>query len=67
MTQITIDLPENLVESAQRLGKATARNLSDTLADTLGIVLPVFNNLSEIGDRTELSHLLDIEVVLLHE
>jgi hypothetical protein len=65
MTQITIDLPENLVKSAERLGQATARNLSDTLADTLGVILPVFNNLSEIGDRTELSHLLDIEVIEL--
>ena len=65
MTQITIDLPENLVESAQRLGQATARNLSDTLADALGVVLPVFSNLSEIGDRIELSHLLDIEIIEL--
>jgi hypothetical protein len=65
MTQITIDLPENLVESAQRLGKATARNLSDTLADTLEIILPVFNNLSEIGDRNEFSHILDPEVMEL--
>ena len=63
MTQITIDLPENLVKSAERLVQATARNLSDTLADTLGVILPVFNNLSEIGDHTELSHLLDIEVI----
>jgi len=65
MTQITIDLPENLVESAQRLGIATARNLSDILADTLEIVLPVFNNLSRTGDRTEISYLLDNEVIEL--
>jgi hypothetical protein len=65
MTQITIDLPENLVESARRLGKATARNLADTLADTLEIVLPVCNNLSQIGDRTEISYLLDNEVIEL--
>jgi hypothetical protein len=65
MTQITIDLPENLDESARRLGKATARNLADTLADTLEIVLPVFNNLSRTGDRTEISYLLDNEVIEL--
>jgi hypothetical protein len=65
MTQITIDLPENLVKSAQRLGKATARNLSDILADTLEIVLPVFNNLSGTSGQKEISHLLDTEVIEL--
>jgi hypothetical protein len=65
MTQITVDLPENLVESARRLGDATARNLSDILADTLEIVLPVFNNLSGKSDHTEISHLSDIEVIEL--
>ncbi|GBO51988.1 hypothetical protein APA_4092 [Pseudanabaena sp. lw0831] len=65
MTQITVDLPENLVESAQRLGKATARDLSGLLTDTLEIILPVFNNLSEISDRTEISHLLDPEIIEL--
>ena len=65
MTQITIDLPDNLVESAQRLGTATARNLSDILADTLEIVLPVFNNLSGTSSQKEISHLLDTEVIEL--
>jgi hypothetical protein len=56
---ITINLPESLVESAQRLGEATARELSDVLVDTLEIVLPSFGNLSEI------SHLKDAEVLEL--
>lgn len=65
MTQITIDLPINLVESAQCLGKATARELSEVLSDTLKIILPTFNNLSAIGNHTEVSHLLDSEVIEL--
>lgn len=65
MTQITINLPESLVESAQGLGKATARDLSEVLIDTLEIILPAFNELSERGNHTEISHLLDAEVIEL--
>lgn len=65
MTPITINLPESLVESAQRLGKATARELSNVLVDTLEIVLPTFNNLPEISNYAEISHLLDSEVIEL--
>jgi hypothetical protein len=65
MTQITINLPESLVESAQCLGKATARELSEVLIDTLEIILPTFNNLSAIGNHVEVSHLVDSEVVEL--
>ena len=65
MTQITINLPVSLVESAQCLGKATARDLSEVLLDTLEIILPTFNNLSTIGNHTEVSHLLDSEVIEL--
>lgn len=65
MTQITINLPESLVESAQGLGKATARDLSEVLIDTLEIILPAFNKLSERGNHTEISHLLDAEVIEL--
>jgi hypothetical protein len=65
MTQITINLPESLVESAQGLGKATARELSDVLVDTLEIILPAFNKLSGISNQLEISHLLDSEVIEL--
>lgn len=65
MTQITIDLPVSLVESAQRLGQATARELSEVLLDTLEIILPTFNNLSVIGNHTEVSRLSDSEVIEL--
>jgi hypothetical protein len=65
MTQITINLPNSLVESAQCLGKATARELSEVLIDTLKIILPTFNNLSVIGNHTEVCNLLDSEVIEL--
>jgi hypothetical protein len=62
---ITINLPENLVESAQRLGDATARELSDVLVDTLEIVLPTFENLSEMSIHPEISHVSDREILEL--
>jgi hypothetical protein len=65
MTEITINLPEALVESAQRLGKVTARELSEVLVDTLEIILPAFNNLSEISNHGEISLLSDAEVIEL--
>lgn len=65
MTQITIDLPVSLVESAQCLGKATERELSEVLIDTLEIILPTFNNLSAVGNHLEVSHLLDSEIIEL--
>lgn len=65
MTQITINLPDNLVESAQILGTATARDLSQVLVDTLEVILPTFTNLSEISNNSEMSNLLDKEVVEL--
>ncbi|REJ40737.1 MAG: hypothetical protein DWQ53_20960 [Microcystis flos-aquae DF17] len=65
MTQITINLPVSLPESAQCLGKATERELSEVLIDTLEIILPTFNNLSAVGNHLEVSHLLDSEVIEL--
>ena len=65
MTQITINLPNSLVESAQCLGQATARELSQVLIDTLEIILPTFNNLSAISNHPEASHLSDSEVIEL--
>ncbi|BAF99869.1 hypothetical protein [Microcystis aeruginosa] len=65
MTQITINLPVSLLESAQCLGKATERELSEVLIDTLEIILPTFNNLSAVGNHLEVSNLLDSEVIEL--
>ena len=65
MTQITINLPVSLLESAQCLGKATERELSEVLIDTLEIVLPTFNSLSAVGNHVKISYLLDAEVIEL--
>lgn len=61
---ITINLPEGLVESAHRLGVATSRNLSEVLVDTLEIILPTFNNLSELT-VPEIYNLNDQDVIEL--
>ncbi|MEH2269616.1 MAG: hypothetical protein V7K68_14465 [Nostoc sp.] len=62
---ITINLPENLVESAQRLGEATARELSDVLVDMLEIVLPSIDNISDMSINSEIYHVSDQEVLEL--
>ncbi|MCC5618554.1 hypothetical protein LC605_26395 [Nostoc sp. CHAB 5836] len=62
---ITINLPEKLVESAQRLGEATARELSDVLVDILEIVLPTFDSLSDMSIDSEVCHVSDQEVLEL--
>lgn len=59
------NLPESLVESAQRLGKAIARDLSEILVNTLEVILPAFSNLSESDNHAEVSYLLDSEVIEL--
>ena len=63
MTQITIDLPEALVQSAQYLGEATAQDLSDILADTLEVILPVFNDLFQTRNYKAIDYLSDPEVI----
>ena len=62
---ITINLPESVVASVQRLGEATSRNISEVLADTLEIILPTFSNLSEINLNSEVSQLSNQEVMEL--
>lgn len=65
MSQITIDLPDSLVETAQYLGQVTARPLSEVLVDTLEILLPTFKPLSKINKFSEITHLSDAEVAEL--
>ncbi|MEA5554720.1 hypothetical protein VB713_27720 [Anabaena cylindrica UHCC 0172] len=62
---ITINLPESLIASVQRLGEATAREVSDVLVDTLEIVLPTLDNLSEISIHTKIADISDQEVLEL--
>ena len=62
---ITINLPESLAASVQRLGEATAREISDVLLDTLEIVLPTLDNLSEMSINSNIADISDEEVLEL--
>ncbi|QJB45404.1 hypothetical protein [Dolichospermum flos-aquae] len=62
---ITINLPESLAASVERLGEATAREISDVLLDTLEIVLPTLDNLSEMSINSSIPDISDQEVLEL--
>ena len=62
---ITINLPESLAASIQRLGEATAREISEVLLDTLEIVLPTLDNLSEMSINSSIPDISDEEVLEL--
>jgi hypothetical protein len=62
---IIINLPESLAASVQRLGEATAREISDVLLDTLEIVLPTLDNLSEMSINSNIPDISDQEVLEL--
>jgi hypothetical protein len=62
---ITINLPESLAASIQRLGEATAREISDVLLDTLEIVLPTLDHLSEMSINSNIPDISDEEVLEL--
>jgi hypothetical protein len=62
---IVINLPESLAASVQRLGEATAREISDVLLDTLEIVLPTLDNLLEMSIHSQIADVSDQEVLEL--
>ncbi|MEY3401879.1 MAG: hypothetical protein AN487_05005 [Anabaena sp. CRKS33] len=62
---ITINLPESLAASVERLGEATAREISDVLLDTLEIVLPTLDNLLEMSIHSQIADVSDQEVLEL--
>ena len=62
---IVINLPESLAASVQRLGEATAREISDVLLDTLEIVLPTLDNLPEMSINSNIPDISDQEVLEL--
>jgi hypothetical protein len=62
---IVINLPESLAASVQRLGEATAREISDVLLDTLEIVLPTLDNLPEMSINSNIPDISDQEVIKL--
>jgi hypothetical protein len=63
--EVTLTLPENLVEYAKRLGDATQRDVAAILADALEMLLPTWENLSENTSIPSVSSLSDAEVLAL--
>jgi hypothetical protein len=63
--EVTLTLPENLVEHAKRLGDATQRDVAAILADALEMLLPTLENLPESSPYPTLSSLSDAEVLTL--
>ncbi len=63
--EVTLSLPENVVESAQRLGDATQRDVAKVLADTLAMLLPVWENLPDSNVYSPVSSLSERELLAL--
>lgn len=63
--EVTLTLPENLVEQAKRLGDATQRDVAAILADALEMVLPTWENRAESSSYPTVSSLSDGEVLAL--
>jgi hypothetical protein len=63
--EVTLTLPENLVEYAKRLGDATQRDVAAILADALEMLLPTWENLSEDSSYPSVSSLSNAEVLAL--
>lgn len=63
--EVTLTLPENLVEYAKRLGDATQRDVAAILADALEMLLPTWENLSENSSIPSVTSLSDAEVLAL--
>ncbi len=63
--EVTLTLPENLVEYAKRLGDATQRDAAAILADALEMLLPTWENLSEDSSYPSVSSLSNAEVLAL--
>ena len=63
--EVTLTLPENLVEHAKRLGDATQRDVTAILADVLEMLLPTWENLSDGSTHPTVSSLSDAEVLAL--
>ena len=61
--EITLALPESLIEQARRFGQATQRNLEAVLAETLEMMWPTLGNLRVSDPFPRMSHLSDAEVL----
>ena len=63
--EVTLTLPDNLIEHAQRLGDATQRDVAAILADALEMLLPTLENLPEGSSYPTVSSFSDAEVLAL--
>ena len=63
--EVTLTLPENLVEYAKRLGDASQRDVAAILADALEMLLPTWENLPENSSIPTVSNLSDAELLTL--
>lgn len=63
--EITLNLSESLVESAQRLGDATQRQIEIVLCDALAMLLPALENLSDSHLCVPISSLSDEQILML--
>ena len=62
--EITLSLPEDLIEQAQKIAKITRRKAEAVLADTLEMMWPTFESVLET-DYPAISSLSDAEVMKL--
>jgi hypothetical protein len=63
--EVTVSLPEELVEYAKRVGGATQRGVEAVLVDALQMILPIFDTLPNDAFNSSISNLSDTEVLAL--
>ena len=64
-TRIVLSLPDDLYQRAERLAHLTGRNVTDTLTDTLALLLPPLNTALE--SMKPVTELTDEEVLAASE
>ncbi|MAT96753.1 MAG: hypothetical protein CL608_06380 [Anaerolineaceae bacterium] len=62
--QVTLSLPNNMVEHAKQLGTATKRNTAEVLADALEMMWPTLSD-SPTSDLPAVETLSDEDVLML--
>ncbi len=63
--EVTLNLSENLVESAENLASATKRDLPTVIADVLEMLLPFIENMVDSNLYRPVFSLSDAEVIAL--
>src|SRR5574341_816998 len=64
---ITLTLPDNLVEHAKRFGQVTQRDVKSVLAEALEMILPTLVNLPDTNIYPPVSNLSDAELLALSD